>query len=162
MITLILGGARSGKSNFAQKLAEGRKVLFVATAEALDDEMRERIEEHKKQRPSSWRTLEAPNKLGKKIAESTGDSEVVIIDCMTMLVSNTLSDVKKEIEELIDCMKKVNADFIIISNEVGLGIVPENKLSRIYRDALGWVNKRLAEFADEVYFMIAGIPVKIK
>jgi adenosylcobinamide kinase/adenosylcobinamide-phosphate guanylyltransferase len=162
MITLILGGARSGKSSFAQKLAESRKVLFVATAEALDDEMRERIEEHKKQRPSSWRTLEATSRIGKKIAENVGNAEVVIIDCITMLVSNVMHEIERELDELIDCMKKVDASFIIISNEVGLGIVPENKLSRTYRDALGWVNKRLAEYADEVFFMIAGIPVKIK
>lgn len=162
MITLILGGARSGKSSFAQKLAEGRKVLFVATAEALDDEMKARIEEHRRSRPSTWRTLEATARLGKKIAENAGDAEVIIIDCITMLVSNALRDAEKEVDELIDCMNKVNADFIVISNEVGLGIVPENKLSREYRDTLGLVNQRLTECADEVFFMIAGIPVKIK
>ena len=171
---LILGGARSGKSSFAQELAKklGDKVLFIATGEALDEEMQSRIEQHQKDRPKSWRTLETPSDLGPQIEKHIGDNKVVIIDCLTLLVSNLLgnesdyaraeSRVTAEIDGLIACTRKVNAHFIIVSNEVGLGIVPENKTARIYRDLLGKANQLLAQRADEVYYMVAGIPVKIK
>lgn len=172
---LILGGARSGKSQFAQKLAgeSGKKVLFVATAETLDEEMREKIFEHKSSRPSSWQVLESPTELGKKIPEKLNDAEVVIVDCITLLISNILTgeeeklgnakqQVEAEIKELIDSINETDARFIIISNEVGLGIVPENKLSRVYRDLLGKANQALAAYADEVFSMLAGIPIKVK
>ena len=171
---LILGGVRSGKSRFAQELAEklSNKVLFIATGEPLDEEMQARIEEHKKARPKSWQTLEIPTNIGKQLEVEIGDAEVVIIDCLTLLVSNQLGEeldylkaekrVLAEINELIACMDKLNASFIIVSNEVGTGLVPETRLGRLYRDLLGKANQLIAQRANEVYFMLAGIPVKIK
>ncbi|MBM4453283.1 MAG: bifunctional adenosylcobinamide kinase/adenosylcobinamide-phosphate guanylyltransferase [Chloroflexi bacterium] len=171
---VILGGARSGKSNFAQDLAKklSNKVLFVATGQALDDEMQARIEQHQKDRPKSWRTLETPTNLGTQIEKHVGNAQVVLIDCLTLLVSNLLGDdsdypraeskVIAEINGLIACTCKVNASFIIISNEVGLGIVPENRTARLYRDLLGKANQLLAQYANEVYFLVAGIATQIK
>ena len=171
---LILGGARSGKSSFAQELAGkfSKKVLFVATGEALDEEMQARIDDHKKSRPVHWRTLEATDNVGKQIEKNIGDAEVILIDCLTLLVSNLLCDeldyaeaekqVLAEINELIACMDKLDSTFIIVSNELGLGLVPETRLGRIYRDLLGKVNQLIARHATEVYLMVAGIPMKIK
>jgi len=173
-LILILGGARSGKSTFAQSLAKGlgERVLYVATGEPLDEEMRSRIEAHKRGRPSSWTTLEIPTEVGRRIAGQMGDAEVVIIDCLTLLISNLLPEgedynlqeqrVTAEINELIDCIKSSPASFVIVSNEVGMGLVPANPLGRRYRDLLGLSNQRLAQHADEVYIMLAGIPVEIK
>jgi len=186
---LILGGVRSGKSRFAQQMEErlGGKVLFVATAEAFDDEMASRIEEHERKRPKTWRTLEIDTRVGQQLTEQIDDAEVVLLDCVTLLVSNILtkdswgaschcdperseeaaiseagSQVMAEIKDLIECIDKHKGIFIVVSNEVGLGLVPDNKLGRIYRDLLGKANQLLAQHASEVYFMISGIPVKIK
>jgi len=171
---LLLGGARSGKSHYAQQLAMelGGKVLFVATGEALDEEMQTRIEEHKKDRPKSWRTLEIPTGIGKEIEKQIGDAEVVIIDCLTLLVSNLLRDepdyleaekrVLSEINQLITTIDKLDASFVIVSNEVGMGLVPETKLGRIYRDLLGKANQLFASHATEVYLMVACLPVQVK
>jgi adenosylcobinamide kinase/adenosylcobinamide-phosphate guanylyltransferase len=171
---LILGGARSGKSRYAQELAAklGNKVLFVATGEALDEEMQARIDEHKKARPGRWRTLEIATDIGKQIEKQIGDAEVVIIDCLTLLVSNLLGDkldyakaekqVMAEINELVSFIDRLDASFIIVSNEVGMGLVPETRLGRLYRDLLGKANQLIAQHASEVYSMIAGIPVKVK
>jgi len=173
-ITLILGGARSGKSHYAQQLAMelGDKVLFVATGEALDEEMQTRISEHKESRPKSWRTLEIPTGIGRKIEKQIGDAEVVIIDCLTLLISNLLRDepdypeaekrMTSEINELIATMDNLNASFVIVSNEVGMGLVPETRLGRIYRDLLGKANQLLASHATEVYLMVACLPVRVK
>ena len=172
-IILILGGARSGKSTYAQCLAEesSSKVLFVATAQPLDDEMRKRIEIHRSNRPVNWRTLEAPSNVANALNEHIGDADLVIIDCLTILVANLLGDnpesqsekqVLAEINNLIEYMKITKATFIIVSNELGLGLVPENRLARIYRDLLGIINQNIAQTADEVYFLTAGIPLKIK
>ena len=171
---LLLGGARSGKSTLAQELAGklSNKVLFVATGEPLDEEMRIRIEEHKKNRPDNWRTLEIPRNVGKKLKEQIDDAEVVIIDCLSLLVSNLLSSepdypqaekrVLAEISELVNCINTLHRTFIIVSNEVGMGLVPENELGRIYRDLLGKANQLIGQHADEVYLMVAGIPLKVK
>jgi adenosylcobinamide kinase/adenosylcobinamide-phosphate guanylyltransferase len=173
-IIMITGGARSGKSRFAQELAGrlGGNVLFVATGEPLDEEMQARIKEHKKTRPEGWRTLEIPTGVARQLARQIGDADVVIIDCLTLLISNLLGEefdypkaekqVLDEINELITGLKKLNAVFIIVSNEVGLGLVPENRLGRIYRDLLGKANQLIARHADEVYFMVAGLPVALK
>jgi adenosylcobinamide kinase/adenosylcobinamide-phosphate guanylyltransferase len=176
----ILGGARSGKSRFASEIAQrlSDRVLFVATGEALDEEMRQRIEEHKKERPQSWRSLEIATGVGRKIRQKIADAEVVIIDCLTLLVSNVIGQygddsqqinaelVKErltaEIDELIACINGSAATFIVVSNEVGMGLVPENKLGRIYRDLLGKVNQIFAERADNVYFMLGGLPLSLK
>jgi adenosylcobinamide kinase/adenosylcobinamide-phosphate guanylyltransferase len=173
-IILLLGGARSGKSHYAQQLAGelGNKVLFVATGEALDDEMEARIAEHRKSRPGNWRTLEITTGIGKKIEKQIGDAEVVVIDCITLLISNLLRSgpenketekiVRAEINELIETMDGLDTCFIIVSNEVGMGLVPENKLGRIYRDLLGKANQMLASHATEVYLMLACLPVQVK
>lgn len=171
---LVLGGARGGKSRFAQELAGNfsNKVLFVATGEPLDEEMQSRIEQHKQDRPSSWRTIETPVDIGRQVEKQIGDAEVVVIDCLTLLVSNLLgksTDYLKaeklamvDMNELIACMDRLDVNFIIVSNEVGFGIVPKTKAGRIYRDLLGKVNQLIAQHADVVYLMVAGIPVKLK
>jgi adenosylcobinamide kinase/adenosylcobinamide-phosphate guanylyltransferase len=171
---LLLGGARSGKSDYAQRLADlpGKKVLFCATAEALDDDMMERISRHRALRPPGWDTIEAPLKVADTIGPRLTGCDTLILDCITLLVSNCLAhtpDIKKaeksaldEISSLITLMSGKQCDFIIVTNEVGSGIVPANPLGRIYRDTLGRANQMLAAAADEVYMLFAGIPVKIK
>ena len=189
-LILILGGARSGKSTFAQGMASklGKKVLFVATGEPLDEEMASRIAEHKRSRPKNWRTLEIDIKVGQKLQGQIEYADIVLLDCITLLVSNIIlnpapchsegaqrpknleetnsteaeKQVMAEMEDLLDCINKHAGDFILVSNEVGLGLVPDNKLGRIYRDLLGKANQLLAKHASEVYFMVSGIPVKIK
>ena len=153
----------------------GKKVLFVATAEARDEEMRQRIEEHKHSRPSSWVTLEVTHNLGQEIPEKAQDTPVIIIDDITLLVSNIFGQageqmdaeavekqVAGEINSLTDCMDKTGGDYIIVTNEVGLGLVPANEMGRLYRDILGRANSTLADYADEVIIMVSGIPVKVK
>jgi len=177
---LVLGGARSGKSRFALETASrlGVKVLFVATGEALDEEMRQRIEEHKRNRPLSWRSVEVPTGVGSRIRQEIGDAQVVIVDCLTLLVSNVIGQygddpeqistklvqerLATEIDELIGCINGSTATFILVSNEVGMGLVPESRLGRLYRDLLGKVNQILAQRADHVYFMLSGIPLSLK
>jgi len=147
-------------------------VLFVATGEALDEEMQARIAEHKKARPKNWRTVEIPTGIGREIERQIGDAEVVLIDCLTLLVSNLLRDepdypeaekrMMSEINELIAAMDKLDASFVIVSNEVGMGLVPKTRLGRIYRDLLGKANQLIASQATEVYLMVAGIPIKLE
>jgi len=174
-MTLILGGARSGKSRFAQELAAkgGKRVLFVATGEPLDEEMSARIEVHKQSRPRNWRTLEAPTDVARALRKGMGDAEVVIVDCITLLVSNLMGEdsvdaellekkVTAELEALIKFAKGTKAHLIIVSNEVGLGLVPTSPSGRVYRDVLGTANQMLARHADEVYFMVAGIAILLK
>ena len=174
-MTFILGGARSGKSRFAQELAANlkKRVLFVATCEPLDKEMNARIKAHQRSRPRNWKTLEVPTDIAKAMSGKIGDAEVVIIDCMTLLVSNLMGPedmdaetlekkMTAELEELVTFIRKTNAHFIIVSNEVGLGVVPAYPAGRIYRDTLGMANQMLARNADEVYFMVAGIPIPLK
>jgi adenosylcobinamide kinase/adenosylcobinamide-phosphate guanylyltransferase len=176
-ITLILGGARSGKSSHAQRLAEatGKSVTFLATAQALDDEMARRIHKHRAERPAGWETLEIPYDIASCIAQIK--SEGVILDCITLLVSNLLMQfvkedlvdeepfmlaVQNEIEGLIVKIREGDQDWFVISNELGLGLVPPYQMGRVYRDALGWANQRLAREADQVLFMVAGIPMVVK
>ena len=168
-IIFILGGARSGKSTYALTLAkkESKKVAFIATCQALDKEMTQRIQRHRKTRPKDWQIFEEPydvagllNKIGTKF-------ELVLIDCLTLLVSNLMlkgfreSAIKKEFNRILSALNKTNAKVIIVSNEVGLGIVPQNKLARDFRDIAGKVNQVVAAKSDEVFFMVAGIPAKI-
>ena len=177
---LIIGGARSGKSRFAVRLAQklGGPVLFVATATPSDQEMAQRIEQHQKERPSIWQTLEATTHIGSQIEQKIGDAQVVLVDCITLLVSNIFSkysdqvleqikdsfleqELIAELGELTECMGKVKAIFIIVSNEVGCGLVPTSRVGRLYRDFLGRANQILAQHADEVYLMVAGLPTRI-
>jgi adenosylcobinamide kinase/adenosylcobinamide-phosphate guanylyltransferase len=173
--TLIIGGARSGKSRLALEMARagGGEVLFVATAEAGDDEMVRRIETHRRSRPQHWRTLEVTTGTGERISASIGQAGTVVIDCITLLVNNVFEQhkadeatlekaVEAEISGLIECIERSEARFIIVTNEVGLGIIPADRVSRLYRDLLGRANQLLAARADEVLLMVAGIPVKIK
>ena len=174
-MTFILGGARSGKSRFAQELAArlNKRVLFVATCEPLDEEMNARVKAHRRSRPRNWKTLEVPTDIAKAMRGKISDAEVVIIDCMTLLVSNLMGTenidaetlekkVAAELEELVAFIQKTMAHFIVVSNEVGLGVVPAYPAGRLYRDALGMANQMLAKNADEVYFMVAGIPILLK
>ncbi|MFC1977155.1 bifunctional adenosylcobinamide kinase/adenosylcobinamide-phosphate guanylyltransferase [Chloroflexota bacterium] len=179
--TLITGGARSGKSHFAQALAlkSGKPVLFVATAEAGDEEMRRRIEEHRRARPADWSTLEVTTHVGNEILQRIGEAQVVIVDCITLLVSNIFGqytdqtgeqidashvekEVTTEITALLECINGIDASFIIVTNEVGMGLVPANQMGRLYRDLLGKANQLLAQQADEVYLLVAGLPMMIK
>jgi adenosylcobinamide kinase/adenosylcobinamide-phosphate guanylyltransferase len=157
----------------------GRSVLFVATAQAGDEEMRQRIAAHRQARPTHWRTLEAPVQVGARISAGIGDREIVLLDCVTLLLNNVIAEflspdgndideakaeqaVTAEIEGLLRCLRSVAANSIIVTNEVGLGLVPDNKLGRVYRDLLGKANQSLATVADEVYLMVSGLPLKLK
>lgn len=179
-LTLILGGARSGKSTYAQQLAarravRGEAVVYVATAEAGDDEMAERIAAHRAERPAHWQTLEAPRAVGAAIQSGAGQAGVILIDCLTLLANNVLAllpdavtaaeaeaALAAEVEDLLRAYAASHAEWIIVSNEVGLGLVPPYPLGRVYRDALGRANQRLAAVADEVLFMVAGLPLVVK
>jgi adenosylcobinamide kinase/adenosylcobinamide-phosphate guanylyltransferase len=176
-ITLILGGARSGKSDFAEQkaLESGKSVIFIATATAFDGEMRERIQNHRSTRPHEWQTLEAPMNVGMTLLSEKLKVDVVIVDCITLLVSNILfalpedspfemvmQKVKDEIDSLLAAQAQVGGEWMIVSNEVGLGLVPPNPLGRNYRDALGRANQMLARAAQRVVFMVAGIPMVVK
>ncbi|MBK8799958.1 MAG: bifunctional adenosylcobinamide kinase/adenosylcobinamide-phosphate guanylyltransferase [Anaerolineales bacterium] len=177
-LTLILGGARSGKSTYAeqQAAATGGGVLYAATAEAWDEEMRQRIAAHRAQRPPAWRTVEARRRLGAAIAAAlTPDITCVLVDCITLLASNVIialpegSDERTasaaldaEIDGLLAAYQQSGAAWCIVSNEVGLGIVPAYPLGRVYRDALGRANQRLAAAADRVLLMVAGLPMTVK
>ncbi len=178
---LILGGARSGKSDFATKMAKelGGPVLFVATAEAKDEEMKHRIEEHRRHRPKEWRTLEAPSDVSKHIVEHEGDASVVVIDCLTMWAANVLkasstngldepdlSTAKDALADdlggLHDWHRYSKASLIVVSNEVGMGLVPPYPSGRAFRDLLGWANQFIATRSTLAYFLMAGIPVELK
>ncbi len=167
-ITIVLGGARSGKSYYA--LAEASQIkgkkAFIATAEALDDEMHIRIENHKKERGSDWDTYEEPLHIAPIIDRIKGAYNVILIDCLTLWVSNIMHagfDIAEETEKLVSAISIAHpAPLYIISNEVGLGLVPESPLGRAYRDNLGHVNRQVAQAATDVIFMVAGIPLKVK
>ena len=179
--TLIIGGARSGKSDYALEFAlkSPQPVLFVATAEAGDEEMRQRIDAHRRARPDTWETLEATTLVGDRIQQEVGATPTVIVDCITLLVNNVFNkylnsggelsepslvekDVMAEIGSLVDCINQAEAGFIVVTNEVGQGLVPASNMSRLYRDLLGKANRILAQNTDDVYLMMAGLPVKIK
>ena len=167
MITFIIGGARSGKSSFALQKASalpGSKA-YIATAQALDNEMRERIEKHKKERPEEWMTFEEPLNISALIKDIQDKHDVILLDCLTLWLSNLMLnnlDLEKEIDLFCSSLFTVNSFTFIVSNEVGMGIVPENELSRRFRDLSGYLNRKVAEIADEVYLVTAGIPIKIK
>lgn len=192
-LVLILGGARSGKSTFAEQLAasSGRTVTFIATATASDDEMRERIVRHRASRPKLWHTLEEPLDLAGAIQQAYKLADVVLLDCVTLWLGNMLLQESgpgerddesknqeephitsnlfaerslKQIEALLAVIQAAEPGktLIVVTNEVGFGIVPAYPLGRVYRDTLGYVNQRLAQAADRVYLMVAGMAVDIK
>jgi len=166
----VTGGCRSGKSRYALHYANQHfsKKLFMATCEALDEEMTQRIENHKKVRGLEWQTIEEPVEIVSKINEHGADGGVILIDCLTLWLYNLLTRwdndlrIMEETEKLIDSLKKSPTSSILVSNEVGMGIVPADPLSRRYRDLLGTMNQRIAEALDTVIFMVSGIPLFLK
>ena len=188
-LTLILGGARSGKSTFAEERAKdlgGDSVLYVATSESKDEEMQQRVTKHRAGRPPAWGTLESPRNVAQALREERNAAKVVLLDCMTFLVANYLmdaaapkdhpfgnlrtdpfdprieADVVAEVEALVAYVKESKIELLVVSNEVGLGVVPPYELGRAYRDILGRANQILARHADEVQLLVAGIPLKVK
>ncbi|GIW25853.1 bifunctional adenosylcobinamide kinase/adenosylcobinamide-phosphate guanylyltransferase [Meiothermus sp.] len=162
---LVTGGARAGKSAFAQEWAQalGEPVSFIATAQALDDEMRQRIEQHQSERPPSWETIEEPLEVPYALLRAQG--RVVLLDCLTLWVSNLMlagRAVLPELENLLAVRAETGKTLLVVTNEVGMGIVPDNALARRYRDLLGAANRRIAEEADVVYLLVSGIPLKLK
>ena len=178
MVILITGGARSGKSMFAQQFfSEAEQVVYVATAEVCDEEMAQRVEQHRHARPLAWRTEERPRDLSNVIHGEDG----CLLDCVTVLTSNimfthtaeyeriprtvqeeTEAAVKRQLDVLINDANAANCLLVLVTNELGSGIVPEHHVSRVFRDIAGRVNQHLARRADEVYWCVCGIPVKIK
>lgn len=178
MIYLITGGARSGKSSFAESLYEDKKdVVYMATSKSYDQEMKERVKLHQESRPSQWRTYEGNYQL----INGIGIEVNYILDCITVLTSNIMFDLSKDVEyidydlqrkiedkvvfelkSLIDEIREKNYNLILVTNEVGDSIVPEHHVSRVFRDIQGRVNQRIASISDQVYLVCCGIPVKIK
>ena len=169
-IIFIIGGARSGKSDYAVKLASeiSQKVAFFPTCKPQDNEMKKRITLHRKNRPSYWKTFECFDGETSLLRKSCLRFDVILIDCLTLMISNLMLKgiredvVKNRINRILNILKKGKATAIIVSNEVGLGIVPENKLARDFRDIAGKINQLTAKNADEVYFMVSGLPLKLK
>ena len=165
--TLILGGAWSGKSAYAEGLALTSKLdlIYIATAEALDDEMDMRIEHHKNQRTGEWKTIEEPIKIAEVILAESNPHNVILIDCLTLWLSNLLTknlDVNDETETLIEAINQANGHIILVSNEVGQGIVPMNEVARHFRDDAGRLNQKIASHVANVYFIIAGLAMPLK
>lgn len=168
-LTLILGGARSGKSARALALAEDAAPLgarrFVATAEALDEEMADRIARHKAERGVGWSLTEAPLALAEAVAAETGRGQVLVIDCLTLWLSNLMHyerDPAAETARLLDVIAAASGTMICVSNEIGMGLAPMNALGRAFRDAQGRLNQQVAAAADRVEFVAAGLPLKLK
>ena len=177
-VIFVTGGARSGKSDFAQQLAHaqgGDRVLFVATAEAYDEDMARRIAAHQASRPPAWGTLESPRQVARNLQNASLDGvEVVLMDCVTLLVSNLIlqhseteiaameQTVHTEIDELLRYVDASGKTFIVVTNEVGLGMVPSTALGRVYRDLLGRANQQLMRRADRAYFMVSGLPIDLR
>ncbi len=169
-LIFITGGARSGKSDFALELAQrfpGRKA-YLATAQALDEEMAERIQKHKRNRPQDWQTLEEPLQVAKVLKERTDHFSVILLDCLTLWISNAMmakwdpTKILREANRLLKVCQGTKCSLIIVSNEVGLGIVPDNPSARIFRDLSGSIHQKVARQADEVYFMVNGLPLQLK
>ncbi len=163
-LTLITGGIRSGKSNYALELARERcagKKCFIATAEALDEEMKLRIKRHQEERGPDFHTIEEPLDLAGVVARAQENYPLILIDCLTLWVNNLLFHHKGP-GPLLKTLEARQSDIIIVTNEIGLGVIPENPLARKFIDELGFLNRSLAQQCDEVYFMVAGIPQLIK
>lgn len=172
-ITFLTGGCRSGKSRYALELAEkigGRQQIFIATCMPFDEEMKQRVARHQMVRGKKWITLEVPIELPEAIRENGSPGKVVLVDCLTLWISNLLmqapgtaeDEIIGSIDELEQSLQTVQCPVFLVSNEVGTGIVPENPLARKFRDIIGLANQRVAAWADEVIWMVAGIPVTLK
>lgn len=171
----ITGGARSGKSRFAEELAQrfGAPLGYLATAQALDSEMEERIRQHQARRGTAWQTIEEPLHLPQCLACNDGVHKAILVDCVTLWLSNLLlhyEDLDEEVEErimdnvhrLTNTLREIRTPVILVSNEVGQGIVPENRMARLFRDIAGRTNQMLAAAADEAHVVISGIPLRLK
>lgn len=159
---LVLGGARSGKSRFAEDYVRGRdpNPIYVATAQAWDDEMRERIADHVERRGPEWTNVEAPKTLSPHVRSGT-----VLVDCLTLWVTNLMmdeADMDVAFAELEEALKGAHGEIVLVSNEVGLGIVPDNAMARAFHDHAGRLHQRIAAMADEVWFLVAGLPQRMK
>ena len=170
-IIFVLGGCRSGKSRHALELSGsicGENRIFIATCTPLDEEMKQRIKQHQKERSKSWRTIEEPILLPEAIIENSQKADVIVVDCLTLWISNIILKtddqeiISRYIHNLIHSIETAQCTVILVSNEVGTGIVPDNALARRFRDLAGHVNQNVAACSDKVIWMAAGIPVKIK
>ena len=178
-ITLVLGGVRSGKSSYALSIAEanGDGVVYVVSATASDAEMDRRIEKHREERPAGWTVIEAGNDAAGALRKADGKGSLIIIDCLTMLIGSYLGEgvmagetidehdeqaAFRRAQDIVESIIKITSPVIIVSNEVGSGVVPAYPTGRLFRDVVGWANKELASQADEVVFMVAGLPMKVK
>jgi adenosylcobinamide kinase / adenosylcobinamide-phosphate guanylyltransferase len=166
-ITLVLGGVRSGKSRFAQNLAEkASSVTFVATAKPVDAEMRAKIRRHQQERPTHWGTVEEPLDLARVLASHESGFDLLLMDCLTIFVANALEGgteaANRRVDALVEALRTTQASVVLVSNEVGSGVVPEYPSGRQFRDLLGEVNQRVAAVADNVIVMIAGLPLVLK
>ncbi|UEL49384.1 bifunctional adenosylcobinamide kinase/adenosylcobinamide-phosphate guanylyltransferase [Terrisporobacter hibernicus] len=182
-IILVTGGARSGKSSFAESLCikQNNKTAYIATSVAFDDEMKNRVKKHQEGRPKNWKTYEIYKDIYSIVEELNKNHDTVIMDCVTLMVNNLMftqgievdeatseelneleNYIREQITKLLEAVKKTNLYFVIVTNEIGMGIVPENKLSRIYGDFVGRANQLIASYSNEVYFVVSGIPMKVK
>lgn len=166
----VIGGCRSGKSRHALELADEfkQKKIFIATCVPQDEDMKMRVLRHQEERGENWNPLEIPVKIPEAIAHVSSTADIILVDCLTLWVSNLLLEsasidfVMEHAKHLEQAVKKSNCPVIFVSNEVGTGIVPENRLARLFRDAAGFVNQKMARVCDQVVWMVAGIPVTIK
>ena len=168
---LVIGGAKSGKSSISMEICDGldRKKIFLATAQALDNEMRERIERHKEERGGDWITVEEPMEIVDKISEFDSEETIILLDCLTLWISNLFMEygdadefINSAIDEFIECLGNIKGIVVVVTNEVGMGIVPDNELSRKYRDVAGSANQKIADIAKKVVAVMAGIPLVLK
>jgi adenosylcobinamide kinase/adenosylcobinamide-phosphate guanylyltransferase len=166
-LTLVLGGARSGKSRHAERLVAGSGLapVYLATAEALDDEMADRIAQHRARRGASWRTVEEPLDLAGALLGECAPARAVLIDCLTLWLSNLMTadrPVRSEMARLVELLPTLPGRLVLVSNEVGLGVVPSAPMARAFIDHAGWLHQSIAERADVVVFMAAGLPLHLK
>lgn len=167
---LILGGARSGKSHYAETLTQddpSMDVIYIATATALDDEMQERINHHQKDRPSHWLTIEEPILLAQTLKQHAQENRILLVDCLTLWITNLLTHqnqtlLKIEVKSLLNCISNLPGQVILVSNEVGMGIIPMGELTRRYVDEAGRLHQQLAQKVNTVTLMVAGLPNMIK
>ncbi|RYE51089.1 MAG: bifunctional adenosylcobinamide kinase/adenosylcobinamide-phosphate guanylyltransferase [Sphingobacteriales bacterium] len=169
MLILVLGGARSGKSHYAERLASerGLPVVYIATATEIDNEMKSRIKHHRNNRPKDWITIESPLRLTETIEEQSKCRKTVVVDCLTLWLNNQLFQNPTQhfpdlFTNLADTCKKSEADIILVANEVGLGIIPMGEISRRFVDEAGRLNQTIASVADKVFFIVAGMPLTLK
>lgn len=169
-VTLVLGGARSGKSRYAQQLAaRADKVTFFATAYASDDEMRRKIERHRQDRPASWTTVEVQVELDSALQQHAASADVLLVDCLTLYAANIMSHdrqdkdlMHKRVDRLCETLRTLSTPVVLVSNEVGSGVVPSTPVGVLFRDVLGEINQKVAQVADNVLVMFAGLPLALK